>query len=67
MGYWSVDCETWYQTRRTAILANDMKVGKLRNASAWRNTMKFARKQSKMVVDAMTGFSEAILQEMGKQ
>lgn len=61
VGYWSYDCETWYQTRRSAILADDTKVGKLRNATQWRNSLKFVRKRSHDIQDANVAFSAALL------
>lgn len=62
VGYWSIDCESWYTTRRSAILANDGTVGKLRNATQWRNTLKFVRKRSQTIQQETAAFSEALLQ-----
>jgi len=63
VGYWSVDCELWYVARRAAILANDPSIGKLRNATQWRNTLKFARKRSRDVFKEIEAFSLTLLQQ----
>ncbi|THH20867.1 hypothetical protein EUX98_g8502 [Antrodiella citrinella] len=61
VGYWSIDCETWYTVRRDAILANDNKVGRLRNSTQWRNSLKFVRKRSQLVLSETRAFSNALL------
>lgn len=42
-GYWTTQCEEWYQTRRAGIMANDAKTGALMTPSVWRNKMKYSR------------------------
>ena len=61
VGYWSIDCETWYVARREAILKNDTRIGKLRNATQWRNALKFARKPCQTVVTETNLFHERLL------
>ena len=64
VGHWTIDCETWYIVRRTAILNNDATVGKLRNATQWRNSLKFTRKRSQDVQKANADFSRQILEQL---